>query len=253
MDRTGLKTDLLSGEIEPLPRSSEPSDHNVEPILVGGRDVGEEKIGIVEVLEVNDFAEKKVGFVNGTNEELGRVRASELYAEADGVGYGRFQSLPSIPFLASLHHDLIGATTASVAAYSLRGFTTLSLHVFSLPHRKTPRSSFPPLTKRFAFENTRPCTKIAMMKIPPEHMYVEYVTVACRMKIKEAKEDPCVVLRWLRQDSHANYFVKGGNEEVFSGWLCSSSGSSGYGGEMSGRGLQENWIGKVAGELVRRR
>lgn len=33
--------------------------------------MGEEKIGIVEVLEVNDFAEKKVGFVNGTNEELG--------------------------------------------------------------------------------------------------------------------------------------------------------------------------------------
>lgn len=54
-----------------MPRSSEPSDHNVEPIFVGGRDAGEEKIGIVEVLEVNDFAEKEVGFVNGMNEQLG--------------------------------------------------------------------------------------------------------------------------------------------------------------------------------------
>lgn len=54
-----------------MPCVGEATDHDIESVVVGMGDVGEETGGIGEVLEVDDFKEKEIGFAYGVDEHLG--------------------------------------------------------------------------------------------------------------------------------------------------------------------------------------
>lgn len=54
-----------------LPCRGKATDHDIESIIVGLRDLGKEKRSVGEVLEVNDFGEKEIWFLNGIDEHLG--------------------------------------------------------------------------------------------------------------------------------------------------------------------------------------
>lgn len=54
-----------------MPCIGQATDHNIESVVVGLGDMGEEKGGIGEVSEVDDFGEKEIRFVYGVDEHLG--------------------------------------------------------------------------------------------------------------------------------------------------------------------------------------
>lgn len=54
-----------------LPCGGQAADHDVEGVVIGFGDVGEEEGGISEVFEVNDSGEEEVRFVDGVYEHLG--------------------------------------------------------------------------------------------------------------------------------------------------------------------------------------
>lgn len=54
-----------------MPCVGEATDHDIESVVVGMGDVREEKGGIGEVLEVDDFGEKEIRFAYGVDEHLG--------------------------------------------------------------------------------------------------------------------------------------------------------------------------------------
>lgn len=70
-----------------MPCGGKATDHDVESVVVGFRDVGEEHGGIGEVFEVNDFGEEEVGFMYGVYEHLG-VNLFQLFG-----GYTVFQEV----------------------------------------------------------------------------------------------------------------------------------------------------------------
>ena len=53
------------------PCGGKATDHDIESIIVGLRDLGEEKGSVGEVFEVNDFGKKEVWFWDGVDEHLG--------------------------------------------------------------------------------------------------------------------------------------------------------------------------------------
>lgn len=54
-----------------LPCGGETTDHDIESIIIGLRNSGEEKGSVWKVFEINDFGEKEVWFLDGVYEQLG--------------------------------------------------------------------------------------------------------------------------------------------------------------------------------------
>lgn len=61
-----------------VPGGGEAAEHDVESVGIGFGDLGEEGGGVREVLEVDEFGEEEVGFVDGVDEHLG-VDLFELF------------------------------------------------------------------------------------------------------------------------------------------------------------------------------
>lgn len=61
---------ILNSKIEFFPCCGQGTDHNVEGIVIGIRDMGEEGGSIIEIFDINEPLEEEIGVLNGVDNHL---------------------------------------------------------------------------------------------------------------------------------------------------------------------------------------